>query len=128
MPLALATAPAQAPPPITPPSPRGRIRWSGPSPAGAGATGIDSGGVADSSANLVASVVLRGAEEGLHTPNYLTLPQTDHRGCPTVPSLGGCPSRAVPPGRSKMGFILGGDPQPVSRPATAAGGLAAAAG
>ena len=67
MPLALATAPTQVAPPMTPPSPRGRIRWSGRGPAGAGATGIDSGGVADGSANLVASVVLRGAEEGLHT-------------------------------------------------------------
>jgi hypothetical protein len=34
--------------------------------AGAGGTGIDRGGVADGSANLVSSVVLRGAEEALH--------------------------------------------------------------
>ena len=73
MPLTLATAPTQAAPPMTPPSPRGRIRWSGRGPAGAGSTGIDSGGVADGSANLVASVVLRGAEEGLHTRQMLPL-------------------------------------------------------
>ena len=67
MPLALATAPTEAVSPMTPPSPRGQLRWSGRGPAGAGATGIDSGGVADGSANLVSSVVLRGAEEALHT-------------------------------------------------------------
>jgi hypothetical protein len=51
---------------MTPPSPRGQLRWSGRGAAGAGGTGIDWEGVADGSANLVSSVVLRGAEEALH--------------------------------------------------------------
>ena len=51
----------------TPPSPRGQLRWLGRGAAGAGGTGIDWGGVADGSANLVSSVVPRGAEEALRT-------------------------------------------------------------
>ena len=67
MPLALATAPTEAVSPMTPSSRRGQLRWSGRGAAGAGGTGIDSGGVADGSANLVSSVVPRGAEEALRT-------------------------------------------------------------
>eukprot|EP01047_Picozoa_sp_COSAG01_P016940 COSAG01_NODE_883_length_12927_cov_10.710789_13_plen_209_part_00 len=67
MPLALATAPTESVSLTTPPSPRGQLRWLGRGAAGAGGTGIDWGGVADGSANLVSSVVLRGSKEALRT-------------------------------------------------------------